>query len=257
MTRASITASGIAKRFGDKVVLDGVDVRVEPGSIFGYIGPNGAGKTTTAKILLGMLPDFEGEVRVAGFDPRVEPVEVKRRVGYLPETAIVYEALTVAEFLLMLGRLHELADDVIRRRAEAFLDVLELRDRLGSRLITLSKGMRQKVLLTASVLHEPEILFVDEPLSGLDVASAILVREFFRRYADAGRAVFYCSHVMDVVERVCDKIAILSGGKIAAEGSFAELSARLQESSLEAVFGKVNQARDPATAASRMLEALE
>ncbi|MFT5463822.1 MAG: ABC-2 type transport system ATP-binding protein [Planctomycetota bacterium] len=120
-----------------------------------------------------------------------------------------------------------------------FLSVFGLRDRLGSRLITLSKGMRQKVLLTAAVLHRPTVLFVDEPLSGLDVDSAALIKEFFRLYTNEGRAVLYCSHVLDVVERVCDSITILNHGQVAAQGSFEELSARMQEASLEEIFGQL------------------
>ncbi len=235
-----IRVRGLTKSYGgNTVVLDHIDLDVAAGSIHGYIGPNGVGKTTTVKILAGLIDRDGGEVRVAGFDPARDPLEVKRRIGYLPESAVLYESLTIAEFLLFVGRLHRLEDEVIRTRADVFLKAFDLRDRLGSRLITLSKGMRQKVLLTAAVLHRPTVLFVDEPLSGLDVNSAALIKEFFRLYADAGRTVLYCSHVLDVVERVCDSITILNHGKIVAQGSFEELSARLQEASLEEIFGQL------------------
>jgi len=187
-----IQVQGLLKSYGDKVVLDHIDLSIEAGSIHGYIGPNGVGKTTTVKILAGLIQRDGGEVRVAGFDPHEDPLEVKRRIGYLPESAVLYESLTVAEFLLFVGRLQRLEDEDIRARADAFLEAFGLTERLGSRLITLSKGMRQKVLLIAAVLHRPSVLFVDEPLSGLDVSSATLIKEFFRLYAEGGRAVLYC-----------------------------------------------------------------
>ena len=200
-TRA-IEIRALTKSFGKLQVLRGVDLEVEPGTILGYIGPNGAGKTTTVKILTGLMEDFEGEVHVAGFDPAVDPVEVKRRVGYVPENANLYESLTLAEHLLFVGRLHGMDDELVRRRAEVFLDVFELSSRLNTRIATLSKGMRQKLLLTSALLHDPEILFLDEPLSGLDVNASILIKDFLRRLADEGRTVFYCSP-RDGCRRAC------------------------------------------------------
>jgi ABC-2 type transport system ATP-binding protein len=209
------------------------------------------------RVLAGLVPAFGGEVRVAGYDPREAPVEIKRRIGYVPENAVVYDALTVAEFLLLVGRLHGIEDERIRARSEAMLEALELEGRLGSRTSSLSKGMRQKVMLAAALLHRPSILFVDEPLSGLDVASARLVKESLRRYADGGRAILYCSHVMDVVERVCDRIAVLHEGRIAAEGTFEQLAERSGERSLEDVFGKLTDSGREAGRADRWLAALE
>ncbi len=251
-----IQVQGLTKSYGSSTVLDHIDLNVPANSIHGYIGPNGVGKTTTVKILAGLIERDSGEVQVAGFDPRESPLEVKQRIGYLPESAVLYESLTIAEFLLFIGRLHRLEDAPIRARADAFLEAFDLTSRLGSRLITLSKGMRQKVLLTAAVLHRPSVLFVDEPLSGLDVSSATLIKEFFRLYADGGRAVLYCSHVLDVVERVCDSISILHQGKIVAEGSFEELSERMQESSLEEIFGQLTNSGEELERARKLAAAL-
>jgi ABC-2 type transport system ATP-binding protein len=256
MGEAAIELRGLRKSFGSRTVLDGIDLAIERGTILGYIGPNGAGKSTTVKILCGLMPQFEGEVRVLGLDPRADPLAVKRRIGYVAENAPLYELLTVAEFLLLVGRLHGLEDELVKRRATTFLEVFELSDRLGARIQTLSKGMRQKVLLTSALLADPEVVFLDEPLSGLDVNATILVKELIRALADAGKTVFYCSHVMDVVERVCDRIAILDGGRLVAQGSFEELQAARGGGSLEEIFARLTSAGGQAEAARRLVTAM-
>jgi len=253
---AVVEVRGLKKRYGDTLVLDGIDFAVPRGSILGYIGPNGAGKTTTVRILCGLLGDFEGEARVCGFDPRKDALEIKRRIGYVPENAVLYESLSVAEFLLLVGRLHGLPDETIHARGTAFLTAFELAGHLPARIATLSKGMRQKVLITSALLHDPQLLFVDEPLSGLDVNSAMLIKEFLRGLAAAGRTVFYCSHVMDVVERVCDRIVIVDGGHIAAEGTLAELESRVHGGSLEGIFARLTSAGDERERAAALLAAL-
>ncbi len=242
MGENALEVRGLRKQFGARVVLEGIDLAVERGTILGYIGPNGAGKSTTVKILCGLDAVFEGQVRVCGLDPREQPLEVKRRIGYVPENAVLFEALTVAEHMLLVGRLHGLEDELVRSRAESLLGVFDLAERLGSRLSTLSKGMKQKVLLASSLLHDPEVLFLDEPLSGLDVHSTILVKELLRALAGAGKTLFYCSHVMDVVERVCDRIAIIDGGKLAAQGTFEELQQARGGGSLEQIFARLTSA---------------
>lgn len=253
----AIVVKGLRKRFGGTEVLAGVDFEVLPRQVFGYIGPNGAGKSTTVKILAGMLPGFEGSVRVAGFDPALEPIEVKSRIGYVPENASLYDVLTPTEYLTFAGRLHHLDDAVIARRAERLLVAFELHARAHGRISTLSKGMRQKVLLASALLHRPQILFLDEPLSGLDVQSVIVMKELIKGFAASGGTVFYCSHVMDVVERVCDRIAILKQGAIVAQGSFDELAARTSEASLEQVVRKVTGGGDEGEQAARVLDALD
>lgn len=234
-----ISIRSLKKDFAGKVVLDGIDLDVGAGRIVGYLGANGAGKSTTIKILMGLLGDYSGEVRVDGFDPRTHALEIKARVGYVPENAVLYETLTVAEYLLFVGRLHGMADDLVRTRAERMLAAFELSDRIPARIGTLSKGMRQKVLLTSALLHAPKVLFVDEPLSGLDVNAAILVKSVFRGLADDGCTILYSSHVMDVVQQICDRIVILDGGRVAAQGTFAELSAARAGSNLESIFADV------------------
>jgi len=253
---AAIQVRGLTKRYGSRAVLDGVDFSVAPGEILGYIGPNGAGKSTTVRALLGLLPDFEGTATVMGIDPRLDALKLKRSVGYVAENALLYESLTVAEHLLFVGRMYELNEPTIERRASACLEALELLDRLDTRIASLSKGMRQKVLLTAALLHAPPVLLLDEPMSGLDVHSQILVKEIVRQLALSGRAVLFSSHVMDVVERLCTRVAILKDGRVAAYGTFEELAASQAQGTLESVFASVTGVRDAQARAAAVVEAL-
>ncbi len=166
---------------------------------------------------------------------------MKRRIGYVPESAVLYEALTVGETLSFVGRLHGLEEETTRRRGEEMLEAFDLGSRMHSRIATLSKGMRQKVLLACALLHDPEVLFLDEPLSGLDVASAMFVKALLRSLAQRGRAIFFSSHVMDVVERLCDRIAILDRGRIVAQGTYEELSEAGRRGTLERVFAELTR----------------
>ena len=231
-----IRLRGLTKSFADKPVLRGIDLDIAPGQILGYIGPNGAGKTTTVKILIGMLDTFGGLAEVCGHNVAADPLAVKRRIGYVPESAALYESLTPMEYLRFVGQLHGLDTAEIERRAREMLDLFDLSGEVDNRLTTFSKGMRQKVLIVAGMIHNPDVLFLDEPLSGLDANSAVTVKEIIGRLAALGKTVFYCSHVMDVVERVCDRIVILSDGSIVADGSFQQLQAMNKEASLERIF---------------------
>jgi ABC-2 type transport system ATP-binding protein len=257
MSAASVVLRDLRKSFHSREVLAGIDLEVAPGTVFGYLGPNGAGKTTTVKILTGMLKSFGGEAQVGGLDVRADPVAVKRIIGYVPENASLYDALEVRELLLLVGRLHDMEDTLTLERAHAMTAALGLEDRFGSRIASLSKGMRQKVLLCAGLLHDPQVLFLDEPLSGLDVASTILIKELIRALADRGKTIFYCSHMMDVVERVCDRMVILHQGNIVADGSFEELAARSEGSQLETIFSQLTGGTDARESVQAILGALQ
>ena len=252
-----ISIRGLSMAFGDKQVLRGIDLSVARGRILGYIGPNGAGKTTTVKILIGMLDGFGGEVSVCGHDVRTEPIAVKRCIGYVPESAALYEALTPMEYLRFVGRLYGLELAEVERRAREMLDLFGLSAEVDQRLSTFSKGMRQKVLIVAGVIHNPDVLFLDEPLSGLDANSAVTVKEILTQLARKGKTIFYCSHVMDVVERVCDRIVILNDGQIIADGSFEELQAKSTEASLERIFTQLTSEGGHEAVADRFIDALE
>jgi ABC-2 type transport system ATP-binding protein len=252
----AIACRGLRKRFPGKEVLRGIDFEVTAGSVFGYIGANGAGKTTTVKILTGMMGAFLGEARVCGLDVRAEPQAVKARIGYVPESALLYDGLTALEYVQLIGRLRRLDEARITQRARDFFEVLDLLPRAHNRLSTFSKGMKQKVMFCCALLHDPEVLFLDEPLSGLDVETTIFVKELIRALALRGRTIFYCSHMMDVVERVCDRIVILHEGEIAADGSFAELASRSAEASLEGLFSSVTGGRAADARVEALLDAL-
>jgi len=254
----AILCHDLHKSYPGKEVLRGISFEIERGTVFGYIGPNGAGKTTTVRILAALDDAYRGEVRVAGLDVAEDPRAVKARIGYVPESAVLYDGLTAWEYLQLVGRLHGLSERTIERRVEGLLGVFELDSRAYNRLSTFSKGMRQKVMICSALLHDPEILFLDEPLSGLDVESTIFIKGLIRALADSGRTVLYCSHIMDVVERVCDRIVILSGGGIAADGSFEELAAQRGEvASLERLFSAVTGGASPEARIAELLEVLE
>lgn len=256
MSPPLITLRGLAKRYGAQEVLRGIDLDVAPGQVLGYIGPNGAGKTTTVKILTGMLDEFDGQATVCGFDVRKDAIAIKRRSGYVPESAALYEALTPREYLRFIGQLYELSLPEIDRRCETLLGLLGLGNELDNRINTFSKGMRQKVLIVAGLIHNPDVIFMDEPLSGLDANAVVTVKEIIAGLAREGKTIFYCSHVMDVVERLCDRIIILAGGRIVADGTFEQLQQRSTEASLERIFTQLTSTGGHAQTAAQFIDTL-
>ncbi len=256
MTTPAIEIKNLRFAYKDKPILKGIDLSILPGQIIGYIGPNGAGKSTTVKIMLGLLSGFEGEVRIMGQDVRKDPVDVKRLVGYVPENAELYDVLTPMEFLSFVGKLHDLPDEVIEERATRMLTYFGLKDRLNERMDAYSKGMKQKVLLASGLIHNPQILFLDEPLSGLDANAVILVKEIISRLAAEGKTIFYCSHMMDIVEKVSDRIIIISEGSIIADGAFEELRQE-HGGTLERIFSQLTGKDDMEDNAAGFLESFK
>jgi len=238
-----IRIEGLQKSF-DKPVLNGITLHVPKGQVLGYLGANGAGKTTTIKILTGQLKPSRGIVTVGDFDVAREPAKVKAMIGYVPETIAVYEQLTPTEFLRFVGALHGLEDADVARAAGKFLDFFELSRERDQRMSSFSKGMRKKVLLASALLHRPKVLFLDEPLDGLDANAVVQFKELVRSLAGDGATVFYSSHVLDVVEKVCDRIVILKEGRIAADGTMDELRAGRAGMSLEEVFSSLTATED-------------
>jgi ABC-2 type transport system ATP-binding protein len=251
-----VSLESLAKSYGDKQVLAGLDLAVEPGRILAYLGPNGAGKSTTIKILLGIVRDFEGRARVFGEDPAAAGPELRRRIGYVPETPELYDALSGEEHLGFLAAIHRLPVATARSRAREMAELLQLSDALSARVSSYSKGMKQKLMIIASLLHDPELLFWDEPLSGLDASTALVVKELMAELARRGKTIFYSSHVMEVVEKVSDRIVILDRGRIVADGSFAELRGEDATVDLEAIFNAATGEFDQAGRALRIAQAM-
>ncbi|MER0439971.1 ABC transporter ATP-binding protein [Emticicia sp. W12TSBA100-4] len=235
----AIKISNLQKAYGSSLVLKDVNLEVDSGEIIGYIGPNGAGKSTTIKILIGMIPDYAGSVEVMGLDVKANPLEVKRLIGYVPENASLYDTLSPMEYLRFLGSLYELETDQIEEKATELLRLFALYDQRDDRMTTFSKGMKQKVLLISGILHNPEVIFLDEPLSGLDANAVILVKEILAQLKHAGKTIFYSSHIMDVVEKISDRIVLINKGTIIANGTFEELKSQRETGSLEQIFNQL------------------
>jgi ABC-2 type transport system ATP-binding protein len=235
----AIKISNLQKAYGSALVLKDVNLEVDSGEIIGYIGPNGAGKSTTIKILIGMIPDYAGSVEVMGFDVKTNPLEVKRLIGYVPENASLYDTLSPMEYLRFLGSLYQLETDQIEEKATELLRLFALYDQRDDRMTTFSKGMKQKVLLISGILHNPKVIFLDEPLSGLDANAVILVKEILSQLKHAGKTIFYSSHIMDVVEKISDRIVLINKGTIIANGTFDELKSQRETGSLEQIFNQL------------------
>lgn len=231
-----IQTVNLKKQYSGNYVLKGINLQIEPGQVLGYIGPNGAGKSTTIKIITGIIDDFEGEVQVMGMDVRKDSIEVKKRIGYIPEQAALYDVLTPIEYLNFIGKLYGLNNEVIKTKSWELLRLFDLADKANNRMNTYSKGMRQKVLLISGLIHNPEIIFLDEPLSGLDANAVILVKEILHQLKQSGKTIFYSSHIMDVVEKISDRIIIIDKGEIIVDGTFDELKQQAHQGSLESIF---------------------
>lgn len=237
-----ITIRNLQKTYGKgesaNEVLKGINLEISKGQIIGYIGPNGAGKSTTVKILCGMITDFGGDIEVLGHDLRKEPVEIKKRIGYVPENGALYEMLTPNEYLSLIGTLYSMKPGVTEDRIAHFLKYFGLDKNCDQRMDTFSKGMKQKILITAGVLNNPDVLFLDEPLNGLDANSVIQLKELLTSMANQGKTIFYSSHLMDVVEKISNRIILINNGNVVADGSFEELKAN-EAISLEQLFAKL------------------
>lgn len=252
----NITLQNLGKNYSGTQVLKNINLQFDAGQIIGYIGPNGAGKSTTIKILTGIITDFEGEVAVLGMDVRKQAMEIKKSIGYIPEQAALYESLTPLEYLDFVGKLYGLDTQIIHRKSMEMLRLFELDTKANMRMNGFSKGMKQKVLLVSGLMHNPDIIFLDEPLSGLDANAVILVKEILYQLKQAGKTIFYSSHIMDVVEKISDRIVIINKGEVIADGTFESLQKNAHLGSLENIFTALTGDDKNSTVASDFVAAL-
>ena len=217
-----LVAEGLVKRYGEFYAINGVDLRMEAGEIVGLLGPNGAGKTTTVSMLTGLLRPTAGAIRIAGHDVQRDSGAVKRLIGYVPDEPYLYDALTGREFVTLMGQLYGVDGD-LSRRVDELLAYFDLRDAANDRIGGYSHGMKQKTALCGVLIHDPHLLFLDEPTVGLDPRSARLLKDTLRALAQRGRSVLLCTHILEIAQAICDRVAILDHGRIIAQGSLAEL----------------------------------
>ncbi len=237
-----IKTVNLTRNFGKLAAVKDLNLTVEPGEIFGFLGPNGAGKTTTIRMLVGLLKPTSGTAVVAGHDVQEDAVEAKRSVGYLAQTPLLYEKLTGREFMRFMGGLHGLSDEVVDRRSERLLALVDLSEKADDLIASYSGGMRHKIGLISAMLHKPGALILDEPLAGLDPYSARRIKDVLRELCNQGNSVFLSTHILEIAERVCDRVGILDHGQLVGIGAVEELRQQAQsdgDSTLEDLFLKL------------------
>lgn len=246
----------LTKCYSSVPAVDNVSFTIKPGEALGYLGPNGSGKSTTVKIITGLLEPGRGTVLFNGSNIRDDLTAYKRLLGYVPEEANLYPFLSGLEYLELVGRLRGLPAGPLRKRSERLLQLFAMYPHRHTAITTYSKGMRQRILIVSALLHNPALLVFDEPLSGLDVTSAIVFRELVSALRSEGKTIFYCSHVLDVVEKVCSHVTVLQRGKQLAYGSVDELKSFRSMPSLEAAFSHLVQDGDARQSAEAIVDAV-
>ena len=250
-----LVARGLTKRYNGLLALDRVDFELRRGEIVGYLGPNGSGKTTTVNLVVGLLEPSAGSLSLNGRSLADDPVAYKRSIGYVPEEPHLYTQLTAGEYLELVGRLRGISNQTLQVRIDRLLRLFLLHDSRYSTLRAFSKGMRQRVLLAAALLHNPELLVLDEPFSGLDVTAGLLFRSLLGLLAAEGRMVFFSTHRFDMVEKLCSRVIILSAGRIVAEQPIVPPEGHAS-SSLEDVFVRATNQPDYLPVAREILESI-
>jgi ABC-2 type transport system ATP-binding protein len=242
---SAIRVRGLTKRFGGRVAVGGIDLDVPAGSFFGLVGPNGAGKTTTLSMITGLLRPDGGDVEIAGFDVWQDPIEVKRRIGVVPDGLRLFDRLTGAELLSFVGQLRSMDPSTIAERNHQLLEVLGLDDTGRTLVVDYSTGMRKKIALACALLHDPRVLVLDEPFEGIDPVSGHTIRDVLRRFVGRGGTVVFSSHAMDLVDRLCDYVAVINQGTVRAAGPIDEVrSGRTLEQTFFELVGGIRDGRE-------------
>lgn len=238
-----IEITGVSKSYGGgtKKAVDNLSLTVKPGEVFGFLGPNGAGKTTTIKMIVGLLRPDSGTIRINGYDTVAQPLEAKRQIAFVPDTPEVYEKLSGLEYLNFIGDIYGVSGTERRQRIERFADIFELTGALADRISGYSHGMQQKLVLMGALLHSPPVWILDEPMVGLDPRSAHTLKELMAEHTRQGNTLFFSTHVLDVAEKLCDRVAIIKQGKIVAAGTLDELRQGQANESLEEIFLELTQ----------------
>jgi len=248
-----LEARHLTKRYSTIAAVENVNFMIRPGQILGYLGPNGSGKSTTVKMLTGLIEPSQGEIFFRGQNVLKNRLWFSRHFGYVPEEPHLYSHLTGREYLQLVGRLRGMEKATLDRRIDAMLDLFGLADFRDTQMSSYSKGMRQKVLLSAALLHDPDVLILDEPFSGLDVTAALVFRTLLQVLAEQGKMILYSSHVLEVVEKVCSEVVILHRGRVVAHDSVARLRELRSSSSLEEVFAQLVIEEDAGAVATQMI----
>jgi ABC-2 type transport system ATP-binding protein len=233
-----IELKSLTKKYGDYRAVDDLNLSVQKGEIFGFIGPNGAGKTTTIKMIGGILAPSAGTVKIAGIDIQQEPEKAKGKIGFIPDRPYLYEKLTGMEFLKFTADLYGVTDDVFSQKAQQNLEMFSLADWSDELIESYSHGMKQRLIMSAALLHDPEVIIVDEPMVGLDPMAILMVKDLFQRLAQKGVTVFMSTHTLAVAEDICERIGVIRKGQLIASGTTADLQreANITDADLERVF---------------------
>lgn len=240
-----LRAHHLSKHFSGLRVVSDVSLTIRPGEVVGYLGPNGSGKTTTARMLSGLLEPSAGRVEYGGSDIHGDLIGFHRHLGYVPEEPYLYPFLSGREYLRLVGRLRELPESLLESKIDGFLQLFNLSSDGDQSIASYSKGMRQKIVISAALIHDPALVIFDEPETGLDVATTMMLRHLVRMLAARGKAILYSSHILEVVERVCDRVIVLHKGIVVADDSIAKLRLLSSSASLEAVFSQLVIRDDP------------
>ena len=253
---AVLRARALSKRFSGVAVVRDVDFTVEPGEIVGYLGPNGSGKTTTIRMLAGLIEPSSGRVEFDDRDVGDDLIAFRRRLGYIPEEPFLYPFLSGREYLELIGRLRELPTALMQDKINRFLELFGILGAGDQSIASYSKGMRQKVLISAALLHDPELIFFDEPESGLDVTTVLVLRNLVRTLAARGKAILYSSHILEVVERVCTRVIVIHQGAVVADDTVDRLRTVMSRTTLEGIFAELAITQDPALVADQLADVM-
>ncbi len=248
--------SRLSKRYGERDVLKGVSFTVKPGEAVAYLGPNGAGKSTTVKIVAGLIRPGGGTVKVCGHDVAAEPLAAKQRLGYVPDSAALYETLTPNEYLSLVAELHHMERGVAAERITKMLSAFELAPHADRPAETLSRGQRQKVLIIAALVHDPDVLLLDEPLNGLDANSGMALRTILESLVQRGKSILFCTHIFEIVQRLCQRVVVIADGAIVADDATEAFMKRIPGGTVEAVFRQLTRPEQADEGAREFIKAL-